>query len=118
MESSDGGARGRPLRVNTVRGEPYYVGGRKLIPITRIVSFGKAKGTIGNNRVSGWGGGFVRITPLAVVEETAKGEHRIPITDATALALRGLFGAAVVITLFFAALRWLARRLRQAWSKS
>ena len=31
------------FRAATVRGEPYHVAGRKLIPVARILSFGKAR---------------------------------------------------------------------------
>lgn len=106
-----------PFRIKTVRGEAYSVGGRRLIPVARIVSFGKARGTIGSGSVSGWGGGFALIVPVAIVEETAEGERRVAITDATSSALRGMFGAAMAITLFFVVVRWLARRSRRASAK-
>ncbi len=118
MERGDSEVRGRPFRIETVRGEPYEVGERRLTPIARIVSFGKASGTIGAQRIGGWGGGFVRITPLAILEETGEGERRIPITDATAVALRGMFGAAVAAVLFFASLRWLARWWQRARART
>ncbi len=108
------GLRVGPFRVKAVRGEPYIVDGRKLVPVVRIISFGKARGTVGTRWVGGWGRGFVWIRPLAVLEETPKGERRIPITDGTAAAVRSLLGMAVAITLFFATVRWLVQRLRQA----
>jgi hypothetical protein len=104
--------RDRHFRVETVRGEPFYVGDRKLIPEVRVVSFGKAKGTIGLNQTSGWGTGFAHITPLGIVEETAEGERRIATPDTTATAVRSLLAGALAVTLVFVAIRWLARRLR------
>jgi uncharacterized spore protein YtfJ len=101
------------LKLRTVRGEPYYVGGRKLIPVVRIVSFGKARATIGTEQSGGWASGVVWIKPLAVVEADAEGERRIPITDATASAVYGLLGLTLAMTLFLAAVRWLGRRLRR-----
>jgi hypothetical protein len=98
------------FRVEMVRGEPYVVGGQKLTPMARITTFGKAKATIGAKRIGGWTGGFDRVTPLAIVEETGGREHRIPITDATSAALWRMLGVAVVMVLFFSVLRWLARR--------
>ena len=110
----DGGISVRPrhFRTETVRGEPYVVGKRKLTPLVRVVSWGKARATIGTGRVTGWGAGFLRITPLAVLEETDEGEVAIAITDATTTAIRGMVFATVASTLLFTAIRWLARRRR------
>jgi hypothetical protein len=47
---------------------------------------------------------------VAIIEETPQGEREIPITDATATAVRGLWAAAVVATLLFASIGWLVRR--------
>ncbi len=100
----------RRLRIETVRGEPCEVNGHRLIPIARIVSWGRAGATIGTGQFGGWGVGLVSITPLAVVEETAEGEHTIPITDGTMAAVRRILLAAVATTLFFAAIRRLVHR--------
>lgn len=110
-----GGRAGRQgrLKLRTVRGEPYYVGGRELIPVVRIVSFGKAQALIGNRRIGGRAVGFVWIKPVAILEASPEGEHRIPITDATASAVYGLLGLALAMTLCFAAIRWLGGRLRR-----
>lgn len=107
-----GGTTDRPrlFRMETVRGEPYMVGERKLTPLVRVVSWGKARAIIGTGRVTGWAAGFARITPLAVLEETDEGEVPIAITDTTTTAIRGMVLAAVASTLFFATIRWLARR--------
>ena len=103
-----------PFRVKTVRGQPYDVGGRELVPVVRIVSFGRARGTIGLNGVTGRGAGFALLLPVAIEEKTAEGERRIATRDTTANVLVGLCGAAVVMTVFFALARWLARRRRGA----
>ena len=108
------GSRPRALRVKTVRGDPYYVDGRELIPVARVVSFGKARGTVGTGQIGGRGGGFVWIKPLAVLEVTPTGERRIAIQDGTAAAMRGMFAAMVSMTLLFTAIRWLARWKRKA----
>jgi len=108
------GSRPRALRVKTVRGDPYYVDGRELIPVVRVVSFGKARATIGTRQVGGRGGGFVWIKPLAVLEVTPTGERRIAIQDGTAAAVRGMLAAMISMTLLFTAIRWLARRKRKA----
>jgi len=93
------------LRVETVYGEPYEVGGRRLVPIARITSFGKAKATIGTKQVSGWGGGFVQVTPLALVEETPEGESRIAITDGESQAVRNMVLGSMVMVLLFGLIR-------------
>ncbi len=93
------------LRVETVYGEPYEVGGRRLVPMARITSFGKAKATIGTKQVSGWGGGFVQVTPLALVEETPEGERRIAITNGASQAVRNMVVGSVVMVLLFELIR-------------
>ena len=112
MCGGEGGGRPALFRVRTVHGEPYNVGGRKLIPVVRIVSFGKASATIGTRQIDGRGFGFVWTRPLAVVEETPEGERRIAVTDGTANAVRSLLGGAVATTFTLAAVRWLVRRAR------
>ena len=104
-------ANGR-LRVETVYGEPYEVGGRRLIPVARITSFGKAKATIGTKQVSGWGGGFTQVTPLALVEDTPEGEHRIAVTDGEAQAIRKMVVGSAVMVLLFELIRRLAGNRR------
>jgi uncharacterized spore protein YtfJ len=103
-----------PLNIRTVRGEPYYVGERKLIPVARIVSLGNARATIGTHRIGGWAAGGAWITPLAVLEETPAGERRIPIASQTAAAIRRQLLVAAIALLFFAALRRLVSQLRAA----
>ena len=104
------GERGKHFRVETVHGEPYEVGGRRLIPVARITSYGKARATIGTRQVSGLGGGFVQVTPLAVVEETPEGERRIDIADRTSRAVLNLVLGAVVTVLVLGLIRWLVGR--------
>lgn len=110
--SCDKSARQRRLRIETVRGQPYSVGGRTLTPVARVVSFRRARGTIGRERIGGWGVAYARITPLAVVEESAGGERRVAIRDATTGALARLLAGAVAVLLFFQLIRRLARRAR------
>jgi len=109
MEDRRQNAGHRLLRIETVRGEPYQVGGRRLTPVARIVSWGKAGATVGTHQVAGQGGALVRVTPLAIVEETSTGERLIPVPDATAAVVRKILGAALAILLFLAIVRRLAR---------
>lgn len=108
MAESDAERDGR-LQVKTVHGEPYQVGGRRLIPVARIRSFGRARATIGTRQVGGWGGGFVQVTPVAVMEETPEGEREIVIADRTLQVVGGLVLGAGVILLLSGLIRWLAR---------
>jgi uncharacterized spore protein YtfJ len=110
MANQAGKARPSWLRVRTVRGEPVRVGEVTLIPEARIISFGRARASIGKDQVSGSGGGFTQITPVAVVVVTPEGEKRIAIVDATASTVWRLVGLAAGIFLFFVGIRWLARQ--------
>jgi uncharacterized spore protein YtfJ len=103
----------RALRIETVRGDPISAGGRELIPIVRVVSFGKASAMVGTKQVSGRGGGFSWIKPLAVVEVTEAGEQRIELQDGSAAAVRGMLAAAISIGLACTAIRWLVRWKRR-----
>jgi 3-deoxy-D-arabino-heptulosonate 7-phosphate (DAHP) synthase class II len=104
----------KTYRVDVVRGEPYHVGDRELIPEARIASYGRARATIGTHRTGGWGVGLVQVKPLAIVERTAEGERRIVISDATARSMRLMLGVAAAMMVIFAGIRWLVRRRRGA----
>ena len=107
-----------PFRIATIHGEPYDIAGRRLTPVARSISFGKARAHVGSSHVGGWGGGFVQITPVAVIEETLEGSRRISITDATARALWGMLAAGVLAALLFASIRRLAARWRYRTTSS
>lgn len=88
------------------------VGERELIPVARIVTYGRARGTVGRDRIGGWGWGFARVTPLAVVVKDAEGERRIAFAKTAGGTLRVMLGATLVMALLFTAIRWLIRRQR------
>ena len=106
------GPASKPFRIQTVRGTPYDVAGRRLVPVARIVSFGKGRATIGRDRVQGWAGGFAQVVPLAVIAETEHGPQYVAFTDATETALRRILVSAIVLTLLSVALRRLIHRGR------
>ncbi|HSJ55490.1 MAG TPA: hypothetical protein VLC52_17240 [Anaerolineae bacterium] len=112
MQGAMPGATSPLVRVQTVRGEPYEVRGRRLVPLARVVTLGRARATIGTHRLEGRGWGLAYVKPLAVIEETPGGERlgRVAVRDGTARALVGMYVAALGITLLFAAVRWLAGR--------
>lgn len=109
MRQSKPGATSRLVRAQTIRGEPVEVRGRTLVPVARVVSLGRARASIGTHRLEGHSWGATYVKPLAVLERTPRGERRIAVRDGTARALLAMYLAAVGITLFFAAIRWLAR---------
>jgi hypothetical protein len=53
----------------------------------------------------------VQVTPLAVIEESAEGEHRVAVYDDTARRLRGLIMSALAMVLVFCIARWLVGRI-------
>jgi uncharacterized spore protein YtfJ len=112
MQEAKPGAGNRLVRVQTVRGEPYEVRGRRLVPLARVVSLGRARGTIGTHRLGGWGWGLSNVKPLAMMVETPGGGRlmTVVVRDGTARALLGMYLAAVATTLLLAAVRWLARK--------
>jgi len=82
-----------------------------LTPVARLISFGRAKATIGTHETGGWGVGLARIAPVAVEVERDGEVRRIAIRDHTAEMLRFLCGLAVAMTLFFTGLRlWAGRK--------
>lgn len=99
----------RRFRTARVRGEPYHVAGRTLVPVARVVTYGQARATVGTYRLAGRGRGWAHIRPLAIVEKTTGGERRIPIRDATAQSVACMAIAAVVITLLLSVVRWRLR---------
>jgi len=113
-EGSNGQDTQKPFRIETVRGEPYRVGGRTLVPEARVMSFTRAKATIGSRQVGGWGGAFVQVTPTALIEQTPDGDKRIPLGDSTSQATLAIMaiGAAVVVGLTL--VRLLVRMVKRA----
>jgi hypothetical protein len=102
----------KPFRWQTVHGEPRTVAGRRLTPVARLVSYGRARGTLRQDSISGWALGFVRVVPLGVVVEAGGQEKWVAVHNATASALRSMVLAAIAITLFLAGVRRFARRRR------
>ena len=116
MPETKRGTKNPPVQVQTVRGEPYEVHGRRLVPLARIVSLGRARGTIGTHRLEGQGWGAAYVKPLSVIEEAPNGERRrrVAVYDGTTRALLAMVLAAVGFTLLLAAIRWVAHERGQA----
>lgn len=107
--ADDNQARPKPFRWQTVHGEPRTIAGRRLTPVARVVSYGRGRGTLGQDNVSGWALGFVRVVPLGVLAEADGQEEWVPVHNATASALRRMVLAAFATSLVLAAVRWFAR---------
>lgn len=105
-------SRPRALRIRTERGEPILAGGRELVPLARVVSFGTASATVGSGQIAGRGGGFTWVKPLAVLEVTDAGERRIDLRSESAEAVRSMLATAVAVGLICTAIRWLVRQKR------
>jgi hypothetical protein len=114
MEFEREGGRLGGARLKTIRGAPFHVAGRKFTPVARVLSLGRARGTLGSKQLSGWVGAFAWITPVAVIVEEGDGEHRLAIGDATSRALWGIRGVGLALTLVLITVRWWARRLHRA----
>ncbi len=110
---------GRKFRrvAHELVGEPLAVGGRTLQPVARI------RGWIGTDSGprGGWGAGWLRVQPAAVIVREADGtEQRMPITTAPGLAPRGMIMTGLTVAglcLVVMALRGLASRHPDRGSK-
>ena len=90
----------RLFRVEDVRGDPFVVDGRKLIPVSQRIQIGGAAQVAG--------GGFVWNRPIAVTEELGDGIYRHHhIHDET---LRALVSIAVGALIFRLVLGLMLRR--------
>jgi uncharacterized spore protein YtfJ len=112
MACDERSARPRLICVRTLRGEPFNVEGRKLTPVARVITFGRGKGMAGQGHYSGWGAGFVRTDPVAIIEETEQETRCISITNETDPVLRGLAIAGLALVLLCAGLRRIGQRRR------
>jgi uncharacterized spore protein YtfJ len=87
------------LSSETVQGDPIPVGGREIIPVVEVTAYAKRRALVGDRRLYGQGGGFVRLKPIAIIERGPAGERRIPIRDKTAQILGGLLLTALIVPL-------------------
>jgi hypothetical protein len=98
------------VKTETLRGRPLEVEGRTLVPIARRISGAWQQAVIGKRRLSGRGGGFVRLRPLALAEREGEEERLIPIPDRTGQTLLGILAVAVIVPLLLGVAVRLARR--------
>ena len=112
MEPSKGDVIPKVFQTRTIQGTPYEIDGHTLVPVARVVSMGKARGTIGANSVSGWAGAFARIVPVSILVRTETADRRVAIVDATSNLIGVLLAVGLISTALLAILRRVARRLR------
>lgn len=86
-----------PVTVKTIQGESIAVGAKEFTPVARVVSFIRRSGTVKEKTITGGGGGFVRIEPIAILETTASGTRRLPVRDETRRALMGVLAVALLL---------------------
>ena len=85
------------MRRRIVQGSLIRVGHKEVVPEAEISWWMHRRATIGSNHASGWGVGFIRIWPRALIERGPGGIGRISIHDETARMLVGLAAGAVLI---------------------
>jgi hypothetical protein len=69
----------RPRVTGIIMGDAIQVGGRELVPLVRVTSRVRRRAFVGSQGVSGGGWGFVYMRPVAIVDRSAAGEHRLSI---------------------------------------
>ena len=91
-----------------VRGTPFEVSGRVLVPEARVTLLTSREVTLGSRTTKAFGLQLARIQPTAMVEPTAHGERRHRIQDKTR---RSMLEMAIAAVLFPLILNTLANRL-------
>jgi hypothetical protein len=97
------------IRVRLVEGTPLTVGGKKLTPVVRAVSWNRRGAVVRQEGVSGFGAAAVWLQPVAVLDETLDGRRRIPIHDETARAVLSLLIIALAVPVILNLLVWLVK---------
>ncbi|MFQ5594794.1 MAG: hypothetical protein ACE5HA_11670 [Anaerolineae bacterium] len=98
----------RPTRIKKrIAGQPIKVGERTIQPVAQVTGWAGS----GGDETGGGAGAWLRVTPIeVVVHETDGAEWRVPITDPTREAMRGI----VLSALLVAAVCWLITIIKEA----
>jgi len=72
-------------------------GEREIIPVVRVTTYARRRALVGAQRLTGQGGGFVHLKPIAIIARGPDGERRIPIPDKTVQILGGLLLVAFIV---------------------
>jgi CubicO group peptidase (beta-lactamase class C family) len=99
-----------PRMTKIVKGDPIQVGGRQLVPLVRVTSRMRRRAFVGSGSVRGGGWGFVHMRPVAIVDRSGAGEHRLRIPGGTGRWVAWLSLVLFVVPLVAVLLISLARR--------
>ncbi len=88
-----------PYRLETVRGTPFRVLGRTLVPVARVTSATSHRATIRQRTIECRGSGIVRVRPLHVVEVQEGNDTILPVQDVTARTITAMLLVAAAIAL-------------------
>ena len=74
--------------MQIVEGKALKVWDRELTPLVQVTWY--AKGGRTQDGACGGGGGFIRLRPLAILEEGPEGTRCIPVPDVTSAAVKSM----------------------------
>ncbi len=87
------------IKIRLVEGTPLSVGKKKLRPVVRVISWNRQGAAVRQKSLDGFGMTAVWLQPVAVIEETDKGQRRIAVRDETIQAMLGLLVVMLVVPL-------------------
>ena len=97
------------IKVRLIEGIPITIGGKKLTPVVRAISWNQRQAAVRQDSVNGFGVVATWLQPVAVLEETAGGHRRISIRDETNRAALSLLAIALTVPLVLSLLVRLVR---------
>jgi hypothetical protein len=93
-----------------VEGDSMQVGGRELVPLVRVTGRVRRRAFVGSDDVGGGGWGFVHMRPVAILDRSGAGEHRLCVRSGTARFIAWLLLVFFVVPLVAVLLVSLWRR--------
>ncbi len=97
QRSTDQSFHRSPMQSKTVKGDRLCVQGRELVPLVQVTGHVKRRAALCSDRVSSQGYGFVRMKPVAVLDNGPGGQRRHQIRDGTIPGLRRLLAIALLV---------------------
>ncbi len=92
-----------------LRGEPIRLGEREIVPEARLTWQIQRRATFGTDASLGYGWGWARVQPTALIEQGPKRTRRTLIHDQTKQLLWGLLAGALAVPLLMQVAVRLAR---------